>query len=323
MFLNFFLFHSLEFNNTCINLNSFSENETGYFNISNSYLIENCYFERLNTFVERGGVFYFYNIFVDLIIKSTIFFSCSSLKHGGAIYLNSIDNKSSYQFFFSCAYECYSHIYHMFGYFHLSGNSTNEINQLSLIKCYKENTNGNEIIFLVGSIQNVNFLNSSNHKVNSYSAFLTQNPLIFRGNFWTINNNTANSFPTIYLYLNYNNILKYINIVSNNVGLNGIIYHKEGNYSFLNSVFYLNKGNLFFSTNGYLEIINCMINHNELILTGNGILITQYINLNNNTLQISHFSTYYCKNNVENLYITCNIQSFKYKFSILSYFYIL
>ena len=128
MFLYFFHF-ILSLNDTCINLIDFNYDKNIYFNESNIYLIEECFYHRINSFEKSGGVMYFSNIYVLLSIKSSTFFNCSSLNSGGAIYFSTLIEGSFYSLYYICGYQCFSYGHQPFGAFSTLNSSHNDISQ--------------------------------------------------------------------------------------------------------------------------------------------------------------------------------------------------
>ena len=165
-------------------------------------------------------------------------------------------------------------------------------------KCYYNNIDCKETIFTIQGILNCNNINSSNHHLTRYSGFLIQDPFSYKSNFWTIFNCTSKEHTILYLNKGNNCFLKYLNFISNQCNSGSLIWKRNGNYSFINGIFYLNKGILISNDINNLELINCFIDHLSSNFTyGSGNLITnnlQYIF--KNSFNLIHFSTYLCNN---------------------------
>ena len=124
-------------------------------------------------------------------------------------------------------------------------------------------------------------------------------PNKFNSIFSTIVNNLVSSDSIIYLQNNFNNFLSFYNIINNNCpNINyGIIYIFQGKYLLNNSILFNNKNILFFS-DSELTVLNCNINHNDIIFYGNIFKLNNLIlDISLNTFLMIHYSTKFCSAN--------------------------
>ena len=208
----------------CNNFNNLSSNERYFTNPNSNFLIENCFFQRINNYLNGyGGVIYCKDQIISMKIKDSIFFNCSSSSAGGAIYFYCPSHNSNSELIRTCGYKCYttSSEPYQFGHIVTKSNSILNYNNgifLSISKCSNHEipTSWHTINFYYSNISLNNF-NSSYNRVKRISGFYISYPSKFTSSFNTIFNNFNIESVCIWFHSYSNeNILSYSNIINNN-----------------------------------------------------------------------------------------------------------
>ena len=279
--------------------NSLNSNERVYTNIEN-LLLYYCFFIRINNFESSGGIIYLSNLNGEMNINECIFYLCSCVGEGGAIYCYNISTNFSSLIKKTCANSCFTTLSSKYGQsFQIIISSTlnnfNNLIEVSITKCSPNNLGGSYSFSLKNGNQLINKLNSSLNYCIFVSSIYIHNSNQFNLQFCTCNSNIVNNLVCIELSsINNNNNFSFTNIINNNSPGHGLIYNNGGINNIFNSNFYLNQNYLFYIYNGKLNILNNNINHNHnLITTG---IIPIYINNSNiiNLFKIQHLNTIYC-----------------------------
>ena len=202
-----------------------------------------------------------------------------------------------------CASSCYTHTAYTGQFAYLStgsGTSKNEIRFCSVQKCAPDNSvTRYESIRLEYGRQVISNLNSSFNHCYDYSSFRVQTPVTFTANFLNIVSNFALHSICVGVGSGSTKSFSSSNIIRNDSPSgNGVYYHNSGHSAtFSNSIFYLNYNTLFSKPGGgALNINNCFIQHSSTTTSGTLITYTAVITTNGltETILISHFSSYYC-----------------------------
>ena len=260
--------------NNCIDSSKLTSSFRAYTNVSD-LLIENCYFTRFSCFNQNGGIIYCEDKEAFLILKEVDFYICYTTGFGGAIYFDNQISGSGSNLNKVCADLCFSttNTYaEQFGFFspNNSTNSPNKFTQISISRCSNFSRGYCSILISLGNIS-INYLNSSNNYNLMTSGFHIYEHNNFQAIFCSIVKNVVTNRRLIQLDGGFNNTIKYSNFLNNtgsfDFGIISII--KLCSYLIENSYFLNNKDCLFYSTIGELFILNCFIDHKDLLLSGN------------------------------------------------------
>ena len=286
------------FKENCFDIYYYNNNLNAIQGSNGNFLINNCLFQRSNTYNGNGGVIYFSGSNSILNINDCIFYFCSSTNWGGAIYFYCENLNSNFYLNKVCAYQCWNNGGEgQFAciYVGRSINNFENITLLSISKTPKTELGSYSFVLNYGN-ENLNNFNSSFNKGTSYSGLFLYICNQFKGKYCTFSNNEASGI--LWLYNGFNDRdFTYSNFVKNNPFSNGVFVLSSSTSFILNSnIFFNNLNNLFKVDSGSsLNLINNIFDNIILSTLGNVI-----INSNNtfsfiNTYNINYFSTFFCQ----------------------------
>ena len=263
-----------------------------YNNIEYNFFLNYCFFQRLNTFNNYGGVIYLLNTPTNLSIIESTFYNCSSLYSGGAIYFHCGIAYARNYLYKICAYQCFTLNYeYQFGLFLMEGNKNNTLEFLSITKCQHEYRCSRS--FYVNSRVKLTSINSSYNKGN-YESILYFHGNIITSKYCDFFNNSVQIHTCLYLQGSGSelSILHSINFISNFSPQYSLLYVGYQSFTFNNCIFQYNYNNLFRADSAPILIVNSVINHPiDLIGSINSIECISEIT---ETLRLTHLHTFLC-----------------------------
>jgi len=276
---------------------------------SSVFMVEGCLFSSLSTTLS-GSVVYGKDVSGSLNVVNCMFYCCTSVISGGAIYYDCTGSGSSCfnkvcgrMCFFSGDYISGSERGH-FGYILTSQSKNNSIFYLSIVECAPEMKNGVGSICLRYGKQIVKDSNSSNNKCYYSGSFesIHGNSTIFSR--CTYVNNHITRFHNLYFNGGFNEcMIESLNVIGNNGPDCGVLSIQHiCQYNVNNSIFINNSQYLFGSYGGYggnciLTVMKCFISHTGVVsnpINGGVVNLNQIEYKEVSTFSLVHFSTYYC-----------------------------
>ena len=276
-----------------------SSKQRPFTNFSDSILINFCVFLRSHTFQGSGSILFIQKNSFQLNLINSYFYNCSTNKgDGGAIYFEGYSSSSKSKMKNICASYCLTsktNLY-QFGLVFIQEN-INTIEFISINRCSFNLNSGKYPLKLENGRQEVKNLNSSFNQVQSESGFGNSHSLMFVFEFSTFHKNNCLNGNCISLEVNQNNIIKNLNIIENNSPNNGavLLFKLNGDKLIENVIFQNNLDKLLFIQEGLLTLLRCGIKFNTETLSYYGSIKFENSQINLiQTIEISHFSTYFC-----------------------------
>lgn len=251
-------------------------------------LICNCLFGRSMQYSDDGGVIYLYTGAYKLDVSYSVFYNCSSLNRGGAIYTYNLINASVTMV---CAYRCFAvHGYH-FARLYSSKNIVMRYLSISSCSYYPH---GAYSISPTAGFQEYYENNCSLNYAMHYSDILFESPSTFASAYNSFCNNSVSEYICIFLSM-IPGTIGYSNIINDLSPSYGVVYINGGNPCFDHCIFDMNKNTLFYVNSGSLSISNSFIYHSGTFSTFSPV----QTNNNNSmtrieTYQMVFFASHYC-----------------------------
>jgi len=248
--------------------------------------VSNCFFSRLLTYSEDGGVIYVSVSSCSMNLNYSMFYNCVCSLWGGAICFNSTNSNLK----MICANSCSASLYH-FAY--LEASNMNQMEYLSITNC-SHNTSGYYPIRIVNGYQRVDNTNSSMNNAFYCSCIGVWLSSSFTSSHCTFSNNIVNQSLCIGFWY-YSGTMLFVNIINNNSPAHGVIHFDKGSMKFHYCIFYKNQNILLNLYIGSLELSHCFISHEGSFSIG-----TATFSSNNNSLtfimtyQIQFFNSHHC-----------------------------
>jgi len=247
--------------------------------------LNDCFFSRLSSISNNGGVIYVNTLSRSMNVFKTMFFNCSSNNEGGAIYFNSF----SIIMRMICAFRC-SALKKHFAF--LKATQNNTLDYVSISTC-SHSKSGEDPFRINSGSQRLNNCNVSINNANTNSGFCSDSSSSVLCILCNFANNRVGSHICIYLYL-ITGLMSFSNIVHNNSPSYGIIYSHGVGFKLEYCILSMNENILFHHGGNTLEISHCFVFH-----SGN-LGSTSVITSNNNsfvqkhTYQVHFFQSHFC-----------------------------
>ena len=300
---------------TCVDSSQMTFEQRAYTNVASEIILIDCYFTRFTQYGTSssthstandilngwGGVIYCYNADLNFTAESSLFYNCSSIVGGGAIYFT-CSGVHGLKLDKICASNC---IAHNFGsniegngnFAYLNAFTESLISYLSVTKCspyYKKG--GNSILLWVSKQITSNFNSSLNEGLGDSSILTlsTGSVSITQSSFV---NNSGNSL--VELNGGGGFTISNNNFVANIVYSKGVIsYGAFPGVNIHDCIFTKNEGNLIYHQGGFLTFQNCYIDHQGITITmpdNNSPFTTKNLTFDvTSTFGITHYNTYLC-----------------------------
>jgi len=257
--------------------------------IENDFVqISDCFFSRSIDYIGSGGIIFVDVREMDLNILKTVFNNCSSTIKAGAIFFQSSNSYIDKV----CAYQC-SSMKCFFSYIRSNIESTNKYVSISACSYKPE---GSDPIDLQDGIQRISYTNISNNYAkgtSGLSIYYSQELSIY---FCHFENNNSSHGECIKLY-SQSGLISQTSVIHNIVTITESIVSVEyGNCLFEYSVFHDNVNTLFIVCGGSLDVIHCLISHNDIIAVGR----ISTMNCTNTFVPFEHlyFYTFLCNSDL-------------------------
>jgi len=242
--------------------------------------ISMCFFSRLNCYQDYGGVIYVNCPSQSMNVSNSMFYNCSSVNQGGAIWFSSTNSILK----MLCVHGCSSQRY-LFSM--ILCVNINEIDFLSVSSCSL--SSGLITMWLECGNQKMGNSNNSMNYVHEYSGVIINSPNSFASNYCTFSNNHVEHYICIYFYRN-TGTMSFSNIVHNNSPVLGVVYLENGgSYKMMNCIFDMNQNCLFYTVSSNLEIYHSFINQIGITSSNNNNSLMKF-----GTYHISFYSSHYC-----------------------------
>lgn len=278
---------------------------------SSTFFVYYCIFKHFSI-TGNGGVISFNNIVVNSLIRSSIFYSCSSTGIGGGIYFNCQSGGGSI-LRNVCAFSCTGGNvgWETNSQFATIATSLTKINQIffsSISQCAPAASDSRyTTINMRFGIQSGSNVNSTNNYVYYASGFRTDSPVSCSYSFFTIANNFASHRHCFYV-LRGSGIrkLEHSNLIGNNSPYDGGIVFAIYSvvFSVSDCIFYNNLDCLFFAeASCSISVSNTVADHDYTLKSGpvsTNNISTTFIQ----TWQLLNFHSHVCNTD---RHITMNI----------------
>ena len=247
---------NLLFLKKCIDLSNSPSPINAYLNtISNgNFTLNECIFTRFTPYELKGGVLSFSTGSINFNLTNLIFFSCSSIQEGGAIYISCGTDGQAF-FFRICADTCSTtgiNGYNgQFANILLSNSKWNSLNEISIQKSAQSmNSKQYYSLYNQGGMQNISNCNISNNICQTGSAICFTGGQKLYGVFLNINNNNSTSGCCYFTnFARYTTLKIYdSNFIKNICNLNEYIFAQAdtyNSYGFISCIFMYNFDILF------------------------------------------------------------------------------
>ena len=282
------------------------------------YLISKSFF--INLFHENSSAIYYENRIITMIIQESMFFNCTSIKNGGAIYFNCPEGQFGFKFI--CASQCYTSTsnWGQFSIVFVSEQNLIYSHYVSISKCSPINGYGNAPISFRNGNQSHYSCNSSLNFVFADSGIQCVNPNPSIISFCTFSNNKGSDRICVSMHAGIQT-LQFSNILNNNSPNHGVIWTNGLASNIVqNCILINNSGILFANYEGTMTVKSCWIEHNGFN-KWSGIISTTLINSITNTLKITHYSSYFC--NAELSWNDSFTQNFQKSYSFIQIFFLI
>ena len=271
--------------------------------------ISNCYFSRVLSISEDGGVICVYEDFFSMNIEYSMFYHCVSSSDGGAIYFSS----SNASIRMICANSCAASYGH-FACFYLT--QMNQVEYLSILNCSQTTSSYYSFLLQKGDQRVVN-TNSSMNKAIWVSGIRINNSSSFISSHCTFSDNLVSDKVELFFYsYSEKNNISYTNIVQNLSPSSGVVFITgAGTLKMMYCIFKNNQNYLFCVDSGSIEVIHSFIDHSSSSFSTSTTVLTTTNNsfTNRVTYQLEFFNSLHCNADIPLPYRTPEDTPKKYK----------
>lgn len=250
-----------------------------------------CSFSRALTFSGDGGVI---SISIDnksMSVSNSMFYKCSCLGYGGAIFFSSSNSSIKMICANSCSCGDSSSCHFAFG----CSTHLNQVEYLSISNC-SHSISGSYPIRLEGGDQRVDNMNSSLNKAYQGSGITIVSPKSFSSSHCTFSCNKVSHSICLYFILNSFSMLS-ANIIQNDSPINGVIFVEGGAPKMNHCIYQNNQNTLFCVWSGSLEILNSFIDHLPPLSFSSSTQVSTSCNnsfTKTTTYEIHYFKSIFC-----------------------------
>ena len=268
------------------------------------YWTDNCLFSQL--FFEGSGSAIYLSLpgVSESIISNSIFDTCSASSSGGAVHLSLASSSCFVEK--TCAINCRTTTLTTTGSFYCSYTGaarTNSLEYCSILNCSPLTNTGVGSLRLDYGVQSIYLSNLTMNKCYRFSAISSYYPFTFKTCFTTFLKNEVLDYGCI--SINGGNCIfesnNFVNNKGTTTGSTGLIQVLTNSHlKILFSIFYQNTPSPLFGNDGYILLIQCIIDSNSY--TGN-MPYKNSLGASTSTYSFSYFSSHLCIANDPQIFV--------------------
>ena len=274
---------------------------TRYQSMSPGYYLSNCFFQNIYYQFTSGGILFYENYHVNLVVEDSVFFNCSANGHGGVLYYSCSGYQGSVVFNKVCVSNCYitnnAGHYGSFSRVVISSNRFFNVEHSSIQNCFYLTFGFYHCISAIYGNQTTKSLNLSKNSV-WHQAFTFSTVSFFEMSYCNVLDTYIGG--SYVLYLASGTSLKTFdkcNIINNTSPSIGVIYIDGNDGGKINEcIFSNNKDVLIGVPSSTVFVTNCWIDHyDSQKITVGALIQIQYAQYGSTSFYyLTYFGTAIC-----------------------------